>query len=169
MQKKKNNVPKEVQEAQESNKEKKKGKKEKVKKNWKLQSKDGAVFSFFPVFEYSKENDFVDCELVEVEIENKDGTTAKHTFHYLELYLFIYFCANESIKRTLEMRYERKIKHIPYDVSFKLTKEEMDSGIAKRRIELQMDEVQWFIAKQEAMEMIKNMGPQNIVKRGYNK
>jgi len=146
-----------------------KGPKRSIRKHWKIRSKDGARWRFFPTFEYHKETDFVDCEWIDMQVENNDGSVQKYTFHFMELYLFLYYCSNEAYKQVLEMKHERNVKYIPYELDFKLSKDEIKKGSATRKVELPLDEVKWFLAKQEAMKLIEKHGAEKVMEMSYNK
>jgi len=90
----------------------------------------------------------VECRYVHMTIGDKT-----YIFNFLDLFMFIYFCANEELRQQLMLRYERQVTYLPYDVSFKLDAEEMKSGQAKRRIELPVDEITMALTRDEAKKL----------------
>lgn len=135
------------------------------KKYWGIASKEGVKWEFYPIFEFDQVEDRVECKWVEIRIDDKKV----YTFHFTELWMFVYFCGNEEIRRTLEMRQERKISYVPYQVDFNLTNEEKERGKASRLIQLPLDEVNIYIAKQFAMDALHRLGPDGVKKMQYNK
>jgi hypothetical protein len=95
-----------------------------------------------------------------------------YEFNYDNIFQFMYFTANEELRQNLLQKYERKVNYLPYDTSFKLSKEEMQSGSAKRRINLPVDEIIMAIARNEAwklmpkvqMDVLKGIHPADILK-----
>lgn len=131
------------------------------KRNWKVRDVSGKTnIAFTPVFEIkAPENGDVDveqkeveCRYVDIEIE-QDGKKTELTMNYLDMFMFIYMCANEELRQQLQMRYERKAGQIPYEVTFSLSEEEKKSGVAKRLITLNVDEITMAIARAEARLM----------------
>lgn len=82
-----------------------------------------------------------ECAFIEVVAKDAEDRELKMKFNYLDLYGFIYFIGNEELRRQLALRYERQIVYMPYEVTFNLSVDEKTSGVAKRRIELPIDEV----------------------------
>lgn len=123
------------------------------KKYWRLHSKEGQTMEFFPVFEVNDETHEVEARWLELKT-TKDGKENKMTFNWLDIYMFVYFTANEELRRQLASRYERQVNYIPYDVTLQLTPEEKASGIAKRRVELPVDELTMAIARNEAYKIL---------------
>lgn len=129
-----------------------------MKKQWKLKSKEGEVFEFYPIWAIKEvpegQINVNDKEVECVAIELQYGKEKKKaTFNYLDIFMFMYFTANEEVRRNLIARQERKVHEIPYDVSFTLTKEEQKRGSAKRRITLTVDELTMAVAKNEALKI----------------
>lgn len=137
------------------------------KKKWGVRTiNSGEMVKFDPIFDIAKkEGDLtstgvpslsdqdIECKFVEMTIKDKDGKEKLFVFNYLDIYMFIYFCANEELRQQLQQRYERVVHQIPYDVTFKMTDEEKKLGEAKRRIELPVDELIMAIARNEALKM----------------
>lgn len=119
-------------------------------KYWRLQSAQGKIFEFFPLFEIdeSSQEPKVECKRVDIKVDGK-----MYTFDFANLYQFIYFIANEELRRSLLLRYERKVNYIPYEVTFKISEDEKAMGVAKRRIELTVDEITMAIARNEALKL----------------
>lgn len=128
------------------------------KKYWRVHSKEGMAIEFFPVFEVSKETGDVEARFVEVKTTSPAGDAYALTMNWLDLYMFVYFACNEELRRNLALRYEKQVNYIPYDVTLQLSKEEMTSGVAKRRVELPVDELTMAIARNEAMLMMMKEG-----------
>lgn len=138
-----------------------------IKKRWKLRSiNDKTEVEFYPVFELTQSEDGkttfdvasmadkdVECTRIEVSIPDGKGGRKELVFNYLDLFMFVYFCANEELRQQLQMRYERQVNYIPYNVTFNLDAEEKQSGTARRRIELPIDELTMAIARDEAMRI----------------
>lgn len=124
-------------------------------KYWKLKSAQGKAFEFFPVFEVDdKQQELkVECKKIDIKVDGKI-----YTFDFANLYQFIYFIANEELRRSLLLRYERKVNYIPYEVTFKLTEQEKQTGIAQRHIELTVDEITMAIARNEALKIKTGFG-----------
>lgn len=135
-------------------------------KRWSLKPVEGnAIFHFYPVWHVRKEAEKgleemegsteadIECRWIDIEVE-KDGKTERVRFNYLDLYMFLYFTANEELRKNLAMRYERKVNYIPYDVTFKISPEEKEAGLAKRRIQLPVDEIAMAIARNDAFGML---------------
>lgn len=127
------------------------------KGKWSIKTLTGERFDFFPIWELpdSKyEGDSVqmgkeiECRYIDVKV----GETV-HRFNYLDLFMFMYFTANEEMRQNLALRQERKVSYIPYDVTFKIDKEEAQAGIAKRHIELPVDDITMAIARNEAFKL----------------
>lgn len=125
-----------------------------VKKYWSIGSKEGKKLEFFPIFEINQDTGDSEARYIELRFEDEKGDKKTFTFNWLDIYMFIYFTANEELRRNLAMRYERKVNYIPYDVTVQCTPEEKTTGIAKRRIELPVDELTMAIARNEAYKML---------------
>ena len=117
-------------------------------KKWTIKSAEGTKFDFYPIFRVRNEENDVECKDIKIKIGEKE-----HTFDFINLYQFIYWCASEELRRGLQMRYERRINNIPYDVSFKLSDDEARDKFAKRRISLPIDELSMAIARNEAFKL----------------
>lgn len=133
------------------------------KKKWKVRTSDNSrEISFFPVFEVNKlapgetkiaGNKEVECKFIDVEMNDNEGRKVEMRLGFQELYMFIYYCANEELRQQLMLRYERHITNIPYEVSFTIDEEEKAKGIAKRLITLPVDEITMAIARSEAQAL----------------
>ena len=125
----------------------------KVQRKWDIKSAEGTVFEFLPIFGYKEATDQdsgemkgeIECHNIQIKIKDKT-----YTFNYLNLYMFMYFVSNEELRQKLMQRYEKQVYEIPYDVTFKITKEEKEEGIAKRRIKLKIDEIAMAMVRSEA-------------------
>lgn len=129
------------------------------KKHWEVRSIDRKTeISLNPVFMLVKpdgqdidpEAKEIECRYIEVEIKHEGNIKHSFVMNYLDIFMFIYMCANEELRQQLQMRYERKSGQIPYEVTFSLSEEEKNSGIAKRLITLTVDEITMAIARAEA-------------------
>lgn len=140
------------------------------KRNWKVRDVSGKInVAFTPVFEIKSpasgdidvEQKEVECRYVEIQIE-ENGKKTELTMNYLDMFMFIYMCANEELRQQLQMRYERQAGQIPYEVTFSLSPEEKSSGIAKRLISLTVDEITMAIARSEARLLSGKMKPEHL-------
>ena len=118
-----------------------------MNKRWRLKSKDGKVLNFYPEFRVNAQGD-VEC----TEVRIKEGENG-YVLNYLDLHMFVYFIGNEEQRLKLANFQTKQIREIPYDVEFKITKQEKLDGFAKRRITLQIDELAMVVAKQEAQKI----------------
>lgn len=132
------------------------------KRNWKVRDISGKIkVAFTPVFEIKSpesgdidvEQKEVECRYVEIEIKDDKGKETTLSMNYLDMFMFIYMCANEELRQQLQMRYERKAGAIPYEVTFSLSQEEKTTGVAKRLITLNVDDITMAIARAEARLM----------------
>lgn len=129
-------------------------------KKWKVRTADATKeISFYPTFEVKKKQEDmigvasdkdVECSFVDIEITDDKGAVQSMRMNFLDLYMFVYFIANEELRQSLQMRRERKINNIPYEVTFKLDPEEIKRGMAKRLITLGVDEIAMAMARSEA-------------------
>lgn len=130
------------------------------KKKWKVRTADNTKeLSFYPTFEVNKlgkdethiaTDKDVECRYVDIEFADSVGNPTSLRMNFLDLYMFVYFIANEELRQSLQLRYERQITQIPYEVTFKLDKQEIERGMAKRLITLGVDEISMAIARSEA-------------------
>lgn len=133
------------------------------KRGWKVRTFDGLKELFFqPIFRIKDakkdaENALVqatdkdvECRFVDLEIPDDKGNKVNFRLNFLDLFMFIYTICNEELRQQLNLRYERQYTRIPYQVSFKLTPEEMGSGTAQRLIELEVDEIAMAMARSQA-------------------
>jgi|GEM_PF-1694022 len=127
---------------------------EKIERTWQIKAPNsGTVFDFRPIFLANEETGEVECKEIQVKVDGK-----VHKFAYDNLYMFMYFVSNEEMRRKLMQRYEQQITNIPYDVTFKLDKNERETGMAKRRITLQVGEIAMAMVRSEA-EMLRSKDP----------
>ncbi len=129
------------------------------KKNWNLRDFRGQEISFFPVFVVQDlkdgqvmlgTNQEVECKQVHIEMKNKAGDIQNYDIGFQELFMFVYYAANEEMRRNLQLQREKKISHIPYEVTFRLSQDEIGAGMAKRLIQLPVDDIIMSIARSEA-------------------
>ena len=123
-----------------------------MKNTWTIKTSKGKV-KFTPLFEFiqepGKEGKDVECKSIIIGIDEKE-----YVLNFVNLYQFIYFCANEELRQGLLQRYQRRINKLPYDVTFKLSDDEIKDKMAKRRIELPIDEISMAIARNEAFKLM---------------
>lgn len=128
------------------------------RKQWGFHTPNGDSVHLFPVFETSVPADGqvdisgkeVECRWVDIEIKTRDGKEVSLRSNYLDLFMFVYMCANEELRQQLQMRYERQASQIPYEVTFSLSDAEKTSGVARRLITLSVDEITMAIARSQA-------------------
>lgn len=134
-------------------------------KKWKVRTADQSrELSFLPVFEITKKvegesgsnltDKDVECRYVDLELNDDKGNKMSMRMNFLDLYMFVYFIANEELRQQLQLRYERQTTQIPYEVTFKLDEQEKARGMAKRLITLSVDEITMAIARAGANELI---------------
>lgn len=128
-------------------------------KSWRLLASDGVEIAFTPVFVVNEmnagetkiaTNKDVECAMIHCEMKNAKGEETKMDMGFQELYMFVYFCANEELRQGLQLRMERQVTEIPYEVTFKLNKSESKAGMAKRLIKVPVDEITMAIVRSEA-------------------
>ena len=124
-----------------------------AKKYWKIKSKEGVVLEFFPIFEKNEETEEIEATNIQMQFVDDKGKKKIATFNYLDIYMFMYFTANEELRRNLSARQEKQTNYIPYDIQIKLTEQEKSQGIANRRVELPIDELTMAIARNEAWKL----------------
>lgn len=125
------------------------------KKQWRLASLNGeGKLDFFPLFEMSKDTGELETRFLELRFLDERGKEKTMRFNWLDIYMFVYFTCNEELRRNLAARYERNVSYIPYDITLQLSDEEKATGIAKRRVELPVDELQMAIARNEAFKLL---------------
>lgn len=95
-------------------------------------------------------SDDVECTLVKCDLETSEGKKISFDIPYQNLMMLIYFCANEEERQKMQIRIQRQITEIPYEVTFKLDKGEIEAGMAKRLIKLPVDNITMAIARSEA-------------------
>lgn len=129
-------------------------------KHWKVHDFSGKEITFLPVFTVQDfepgkvklaTNKEVECKEVKIRIYNeKTKTDQDFNLGFQELFMFVYYCANEEIRQALQLRQERKITNVPYEVTFRLSKDELSAGMAKRLISLPVDDITMAIARSNA-------------------
>jgi len=124
-----------------------------AKKYWKIRSKEGVVLEFFPIFEVNQESGDTEATKIQMQFVDDKGKKTLATFNYLDIYMFMYFTANEELRQSLSARHEKQTNYIPYDVQLKLTDQEKSQGYANRRVELPIDELTMAIARNEAWKL----------------
>lgn len=133
------------------------------KKAWRIKDKNThGWLEFYPIFEVSEDTNEIECRFIQMKFRDDRGKDHEFMFDWLNIYMFMYYTCNEELRQGLAQRYERKVNYIPYDISMKLSKEEIESGQAKRRVELPVDELTMAIAREEAWGILmKNKGNLN--------
>ena len=116
------------------------------KKKWTIISKDKKKLEFYPMFEITPDGK-VEAQTVLI----KEGKN-KYTLNYLDLLMFCYFIGNEEQRMSLLDIQSKKIVEIPFDVTFKISKQERIKGVAKRRVVLPVDELVVSLARAEAQK-----------------
>jgi hypothetical protein len=129
--------------------------KEKIeKKYWQIRDASGHLLEFFPIFVVQDEKGDKpgEVEVRNLEMRFTDQKGAVHTmlFDWMNIYMFVYYTANEELRQQLATRYERKVNYIPYDLTISISPDEARAGTAKRRVELPVDELTMAIAREEA-------------------
>lgn len=149
-----------------------KGTVEKAVKPWTIRDANGKKVDLTPVFEVAGEetgNPDVEAKLILLKTDKE-----KFVFNFINLFQFVYFVASEELRRSLMLRYERRINRIPYDVTFKLSEDEIKNKMATRRIEVPIDELSMSIARNEAFKLMPGVHlklldgekPWNLFKKG---
>jgi hypothetical protein len=125
------------------------------KRHWSVRTAANKNIEFHPIFVVNDEalkkevvnvnDNEVECRFVDVKIGEE-----VHRFNFLDLFMFIYQCANEELRQKLQLRVEREITMIPYQVDFKLSSQERQDGKVRRRIELPLDDVAMYQAQKLA-------------------
>lgn len=116
------------------------------KKEWKLKTKNDKTLTFFPKFGVNEEKETI-CQTVIM----REGDN-EYIINYLDLMMFCYFIGSEEHRMKLANTELKKVREIPYDVTFKISQDEKKAGIAKRRIVLTIDELIAAYCRNEAMK-----------------
>lgn len=129
-------------------------------KHWDVHDFSGKKISFFPVFTVQDfkpgeiklaTNKEVECKEVKIRIsDEKTGKDQDFNLGFQELFMFVYYISNEELRRNLQLRQQRNISHIPYEVTFKLDSNEIKAQMAKRLIRLPVDDITMAIARSSA-------------------
>lgn len=131
----------------------------KATKGWTLKAADGVRIRFTPVFVINNTNmdkvkvatdSDVECTMINAVVRDSTGKETNMDIPYQEFYMFIYYCANEELRQKMLLHQQKKITEIPYEVTFKLDKGEMMSGMAKRLIKLPVEEITMAVIRSEA-------------------
>jgi hypothetical protein len=132
-------------------------------KAWRIKDKATQRWlEFYPMFEVSEDTNEIECRFIEMKFRDDRNHDHSFTFDWLNIYMFMYYTCNEELRQGLAQRYERKVNYVPYDISIKLSPDEIASGQAKRRVELPVDELTMAIAREEAWGILmKNKGKLN--------
>ena len=115
-----------------------------MSKTWKL-----GELEFTPIFGESADGQDIECKSIKIKLGDKDETV-----NFVNLYQFIYFAASEELRMGLAHRVTKQVNRIPYEVTFKLEPDEIKRGMAKRRIELSIDELTMAVARNEAWKLM---------------
>lgn len=128
-------------------------------KGWSIKASDGVTIKFTPIFvvnqmqpgqTHTATDKDVECTMVHVEMKDALGKDTVMDLGFQELFMFVYFICNEELRQALQLRHERKITEIPYEVTFKLDKGEIEAGMAKRLIKLPVDEITMATVRADA-------------------
>lgn len=129
-------------------------------KHWSVKDFSGKKISFFPVFVVQDfksgevtmtTNKEVECKEVKIRIsDEKTGKDQDFNLGFQELFMFVYYISNEELRRNLQLRQQRNISEIPYEVTFKLSQDEIKAQMAKRLIKLPVDDITMAIARSSA-------------------
>lgn len=123
-----------------------------VKKQWRIRSKEGDALEFYPIMQVN-ENEEVETTHIQLKFRDEKGREKVLTFNYLDIYMFMYFTANEELRQNLLARHEKQTNYIPYDVHIELSDQEKKAGQARRRVELPVEELTMAIARNEAWKL----------------
>ena len=143
------------------------------KKGWKVHTADGKKeIKFIPIFqvkEMAEGTQFaggltkeVECRLVDIFVPDEKGKEVNYQMNFTDLFMFVYMCAEEELRQQLQMRWERQSVNIPYEVTFKLSDDEIEAKMAKRLITLTVDEITLAIARAGANKLLKNLKPESV-------
>lgn len=134
------------------------------RKQWKVRTADKTrELTLQPVFEITERapgeesnlsDKDVECRFVDLSLNDDKGNKVDMRMNFLDLYMFVYFIANEELRQQLQLRYERQATQIPYEVTFKLDAQEKQAGMAKRLITLTVDEITMAIARAGAQSLL---------------
>jgi hypothetical protein len=150
------------------------------KKSWKVRDASGKKeLQFLPIFEikqivdgtqYSGGQDKeIECRLIDIIIPDDKGNSVQFQMNFSDLYMFVYMCAEEELRQQLQMRWERQSVNIPYEVTFKLSADEIEQKMAKRLITLTVDEITLAIARAGANKLLKGLKPESVEEYVYKK
>ena len=118
-----------------------------MKKKWTLVSKNNKKLDFYPHFIADKE-DKTHCDTVTI----KEGEN-EYVINYLDLFLFVYMIGEFEQRRKLANFKSKKVRKLPYDVSFKLSEEEKSKGVANRHIVIPVDDIIMAMAQWEGHKL----------------
>lgn len=132
------------------------------KKYWSVRTADNKNIKFYPIFEVNEGIDAekglvggneIECKFVDVDF----GDGKQMRFNFMDIYMFMYACANEELRQQLNLRVERPIYEIPYELTFKLTTDEKAAGFAKRLVKLPVEELAMSYARSLAGKHLEKM------------
>ena len=143
-----------------------------VKKTWRV-----GPLTLRPVFEVIESKDEtkkqdVRCVKVGLQVDVPEGQEqpSEVIVDFDQIYQFVYFCGAEEVRRDLMQIVMRPVTYVPYDVTFRLTSEEMKSGVANRRVELPVDAITMALARMYGWEaFVKSKFGQGPFKEWYQK
>lgn len=121
------------------------------KKEWTYRTLNGKVLKFRPYFQVTEDSSDVFCNTIRIRADVK----GKQQEWIMDYNLLLQLCnevGNEEHRRKLAGMHLKQVRRLPYDVQFKLTKEERDVGLCQRRVELSIDEVIAAYAQHEAVK-----------------
>ena len=139
-------------------------------KSWSISASDGVTIKFTPVFVVNEmapgevhmaTDKDVECAMIHCEMV-KNGETISMDLAFQEIFMFVYYCCNEELRQNLQLRQTKNMTEIPYEVTFKLDKGELEAGMAKRLIKLPVDEITMAIARADSQLMNGKANLQNI-------
>lgn len=142
------------------------------KKGWTVKTADGQKdIKFIPIFKVTETPEGtayaggltkeVECRLVDIFVPDENGKELNYQMNYPDLFMFVYMCADEELRRQLQMRWDRQATSIPYEVTFTLSPDEIQSKMAKRLITLTVDEITLAIARAGANKLLKTLKPES--------
>jgi hypothetical protein len=131
------------------------------RKYWQITSADDSrkKLEFFPLFVVNDETKEVECRNLDIRYTDERGKQHTMLFDWLNIFMFVYYTANEELRQQLASRYERKVNYVPYELTIPVTPEDAKVGNVKRRVELPIDELTMAIAREEAWKIfLRNKG-----------
>ena len=143
-----------------------------LKKTWRV-----GPLILRPIFEILEAKDLtkkqdVRCVKVGILIDVEEGKEQppEVILDFDQLYQFVYFCGSEEVRQDLMQIVLRPVTYVPYDVTFRLSGDEMKSGVANRRVELPVDAITMALARLYGWEAFtKSKFGQSSFKEWYQK